>query len=670
MSSSRRRSARPDPARRRQWSNLEVLESRQLLTQTPYSPIKDYPSSDTLPFQHPGQVPTAQIAHPIGTNPAILATYQNEGKVLTGQDRQGNRWHLKLTGPGQIIVTDTSPNDGVLDDDINTIRLVGTSPTKSVLTGTVEQSARILTDTTQLPTLGTMYFNRLEALQGVKSIILNGFILTDTITPPGSAVLSPAEASLNQTTGINLQGGVGTLSFQGIDARFPATFAPVPITISIGSSTTPLTVHPNIRIDSIVNTVYDDTAFTTTTGSQTIPTGPLTSPTVSLVVNGTIANFDVVSITQQPNLSTLFPPLDDSKLVIPTQLIPSDTAALEYQFPTVGTTGRTAVQTTAIGNIKVSGAATNVTFSKSTKPFQSSLTGLNSVGSAQFGGTTDAVAIDSRGSIGSLTFAKGLGNPAGTIINPINYGQPASQNGYAASGNIAVQIVTEGNIGSLTAGPVGQFFQISQDPAQIQAGLNGYTSYVNRPGTAVTSSLVAAAGSIGSTHIVGDLQNSEIKSGYNYTAAIGGSDGVSGTSSIGPATIRGNVTNSVVAASYRPNDGIYGNGNDTAGNGTITGTFAGQIYKTTGGKTVLGNSGSGFFAKYTSAPPEEVRSRSESGSDDESPPRFDRSLKRRSVRSGGFRSGRLLVPRLTTSRAPCPSSGRPRNRKSARCRLA
>jgi hypothetical protein len=602
MSSSRRRSARPDPARRRQWSNLEVLESRQLLTQTPYLPLSGYPTGDTLPFKHPGQVPAAQIAHPIGTNPAVLATYQNEGKNLTGEDRQGNTWNLVLTGPGEIIVTDTSPNDGVLDDDINTITLVGTNPKTSVLTGTVEESTRVMTDYSLLPTLGTVYFNRLQAVQGVKQIVLNGFILTDTLTPPGSKVLSSAESNLNQTTGIYLPGGVGTLSFEGIDARFPASFNPLPITISIGNSTTPLKVHPNIRIDSIVNTVYDDTAFTPT-GSQSIPTGPLTSPTVTLIVNGTIANFDVVSVTQAGDLSTLFPPVNDSKLIIPTQLIPSDTAALEYQFPTVGTTGRTAVQAKAVGNIRVSGAATNVTFSKSTKPFSSSLTGLDSVGSAQFGGPTDAVAIDSRGNIGKLKFAKGLGNPAGSNPNPIYYGEPASQNGYAANGDIAVQIVTEGNIGSLTAGPSGAFTQISQDPAQIQAGLNGYTSTVSHPGTALTSSLVAAAGSIGSTHIVGDLQSSEIKSGYNYASAVGGSDGVSGTSSIGPATIRGNLTNSVVSASYRPNDGIYGNGNDTAGNGTITGTYAGQIYKTTGGKTVLGNQGSGFFAKYTSAHP-------------------------------------------------------------------
>jgi hypothetical protein len=606
MSSTRRRSARPDPARFRLGSNLEFLESRQLLTQTPYLPLSAYPTTIVQKTTDPGSVPIGTVVHPIGSSAATLATYSNEGKFITGEDRQGNRWQLTLTGPGEIIVTDTTPNDGVLDDDINSITLVGTSLTKSVLTGSVEQPYALPNDASLLPTLGTTYFNSLTDLSGVKSVILNGFILTDTITPPGSAALSPAETSLNQTTGINLQGGVSTLDFEGIDGRFPTgAFNPLPITINIGNATTPLTVKPSIRIDNIENTYYDETAFgnsglptTADPGSQVIPTGPLTTPSISLVVNGTIANFDVVSITQQPDSSRNFPPINESVLTIPTEFIPTDSAALEYQFPTVGTTGRTAVQAKAVGNIKVSGAATNVTFSKSAKPFQNSLTGLDSVGSATFGGTTDAVAIDAKGNIGKLDFKKGVGNPAGNVSNPINYGQPSSKNGYAASGNIAVQITTEGNIGSLQVAPANLFTQTAQDPAQIQDGIGG-TNTVSRPGTAVTSSLVAAAGSIGKTHIVGDLQNSEIKSGYNYASAVQGVDGVGGTSSIGPVTLRGNLVNSVISASYRANNGSYATG--TAGNGTITGTQQGLTYATSSGKTVLGNSGSGVYAKYTSA---------------------------------------------------------------------
>jgi hypothetical protein len=626
MSSKRRRSARPDPARFRLVSNLEMLESRQLLAASPYLPVNAYPTvANAISVKSPGSVPIGTVAAATISSTANPTGFTNEGKVITGEDRQGNRYELKLTGPGEIIVTDTSPNDGVLDDDINTITLVGTSATQSVLVGTVQQPYALPNDATLLPTLGVTYFNSLTAQQGVKSIILNGFILTDTITPPGSTSLSPAETELNQTTGINLHGGVGTLDFEGIDGRFPLSFNPVPINVIIGNPSTPLTIKPSIRIDHIYNTSFDDTAFapdglpnTTSTGSQTIPTGPLTSPTISLVVNGAIANFDVVSITQQPDASQNYSPINvgtltnpinpitnpitQSVLTIPAEFIPSDSAALEYQFPTVGTTGRTAVQATAVGNIKASGAVTNTTFSKSAKPSTSSLTGLNSVGSATFGSTTDALDIDARGKIGKLTFKKGLGNPANDTSNPLNLGQPASQNGYAASGNIAAQITTESSIGSLTVGPATLVNQTPVDPADIKNGIGG-TNTVSRPGTAVTSSLVSAAGSIGKVKITGDLDSSEIKSGYNYTSAIAGVDGVSGKSSIGPVTLDGNLVNSVLAASYRPNDGVYGSGNNTAGNGTITGTQDGSNYQTTTGQTVLGNVGAGVFARHTSADP-------------------------------------------------------------------
>ncbi len=642
MSSKRRRSARLDPARYRLWSKLEALEPRQLLTQTPYLNVTNgngYPLTNTLPVQNPGSVPLPEINHPIGTNPAILSGFQNEGKNISGEDRQGNRYNLKLTGPGEIIVTDTSPNDGALDDNINTITLVGTNATQSVLTGTVEQSFHQPSSSELLTTLGQVYFNALVDDQGVKTVILNGFVLTDTITPPGSATLSPLEAALNQTTGINLAGGVGLLEFEGIDGRFPTpnpanvnnvTLNPSipsdPIDITIGNPTTPLTIHPNIRIDHIDNTVYDSAAFAqvpfngTNTEGQinpgTIPTGPLTAPTIDFQVNGEIASFDVVSIGQtsdlqgltntQSNVTLTGQPIAGVQtltnttkpgLNVPTQFIPTSSAALAYQYPIVGTTGRTAVQATSINHIKSAGSVTNVTFSKAIQPFQNSLTGLDSVGYVQFGGQTDAVGIDSEGNIKLLNFESGLGNPTGLSTNPIYYGTPTSADGYAALGQEGVQIVTEGTIGKLIVGPNGQFIQTSQNPNQIESGLARTAITVNRAGQAVTESLVAAGGSIGKIHIVGDLTGSEIKAGYNYYAAIGGSEGVTGASTVGPLTLRGSLVDSVISASYRPNDAIYGNGNDTAGNGTVTGVRAGQIVTTATGTTVLGNQGSGIFAK-------------------------------------------------------------------------
>ena len=595
MSSSRRRSSRPNSASRRPTRDLETLETRQLLAQSTYLPLSAYPLSDfPRTVADPGRVPPAIIDHPIGSSTALLATYGNEGKLITGTDRQGNRYELRLTGPGRIIVTDATPTDGVLDDDINTIRLVGTDIHRSVLTGQVIQSPYAPQIYTQLPTLGQVRFNSLIADTGVKRITLNGFVLSDTVTQDGAT-------NYNLTTGINLAGGVQRLEFQGVDARFPAAFNPSPITIAIGSPATPLKAKPDIRIDSISNTVYDYSsnglgAFST----PVIPTGPLTTPSLILTVNGEIASFNVVSITQSTNVATLSPPVNGIFQVVPVQLIPDYSAALQYQYPIVGTTGRTAVTAKSIKHIRASGNVTNTTFSKSLQPFQNSLTGLDEVGAVQIGGVADAVAIDSRGSIKSLKFAKGLGSPIGVSQNPIYYGTPADRYGYPQNGNVGVQIVTEGNIGSIEAAPADRFTQTRQDPTLIQ-GINGTTVYAVRPGTAAQSSVIVAGGSIGKTHVVGDLRNSQISAGTNYYSQISGNEGVTaGSSTIGPATIKGDLVDTVVAASYRSNDGIYGNGNDSAGDGEIIGSQTGNIYQTPTGSTAAGTRGSGFFSRYSS----------------------------------------------------------------------
>ena len=53
--------------------------------------------------------------------------FSNQGKVVSGTDRAGDKWVITVHGPGYVVVTDTTPNDGALDDDINTIQLVNTS---------------------------------------------------------------------------------------------------------------------------------------------------------------------------------------------------------------------------------------------------------------------------------------------------------------------------------------------------------------------------------------------------------------------------------------------------------------------------------------------------------------------------------------------------------------
>src|SRR5208337_2353303 len=306
----------------------------------------------------------------------------NQGKIVSGTDRAGDQWTITVHGPGQVIVTDTTPNDGALDDDIATIQIINSNLRTTYVTGTVVASPRVLTD-------GQVNFDRLIAADGVRSIVLNGFNLTANVTP-----------AVNQTPGIFLYGGVQTLKFNDIDAiidtasssnptetgslpssvsgtidqapaitsadnatfnvgqagsftitttGYPAaaitetgslptgvtftdnangtaTLAGTPqvgtggtysltltadndippsatqsftLTVNpqyqivIGDPSAPLKVKPSIYLDSINNSVFDST-------STTIPTGPITTPSVLFSVNGVVQNFSVVSITQSP----------------------------------------------------------------------------------------------------------------------------------------------------------------------------------------------------------------------------------------------------------------------------------------------------------------------------------------------------------------------------------
>ncbi len=60
---------------------------------------------------------------------------------------------------------------------------------------------------------------------------------------------------------------------------------------SIGNGSTPLKVPPSIYLNSINNLVFDS-------ASTTIPTTPITTPSVQIIVNGVIKNFDIVAASQ------------------------------------------------------------------------------------------------------------------------------------------------------------------------------------------------------------------------------------------------------------------------------------------------------------------------------------------------------------------------------------
>ncbi|MGA9925050.1 MAG: hypothetical protein WBQ29_16750, partial [Isosphaeraceae bacterium] len=258
MGSTRQRSDRPDSARRRQFHTPEQLESRLVLSAALPNFLSLYTPSDlyvTNPITNQ-RIPISarDLMQHNNPNSSILS---NQGKIVSGTDRAGDQWTITVHGPGQVIVTDTTPNDGALDDDIATIQIINSNLRTTYVTGTVIASSRELTD-------GQVLFDRLIANSGVRSIVLNGFNLSANVTP-----------AVEQTPGIFLYGGVQTLKFNDIDAIINTSVSSTPYQIVIGDPSTPLKVKPSIYLDSINNSVFDST-----TVSTTIPTAPITTPSV------------------------------------------------------------------------------------------------------------------------------------------------------------------------------------------------------------------------------------------------------------------------------------------------------------------------------------------------------------------------------------------------------
>jgi len=569
MWSNPRRSDRVAPPRVGPGSQLERLEARMLLSGSNdkyigagglfgvyqpadlavYNPITNRPS--------PYSVNTI-LRHNSPEQGSLLG---NEGKVVSGKDRQGNEWTITVHGPGVVIVTDATPNDGSLDDAIDTIQLVGTDINKTYVTGNVVGSFRTQTNS-------STQFNRLIDTSGVRSVILNGFTLARTVPN-----LTPTLADSN--TGIYLTGGVRVLRFDNIIEPVDVSAGTVPINVIIGDRTSPVAVQPQITLNSIFNTVFDSTTTTVPANS------PNTTPTVDFQVNGQLKSLSLISTSAD---------------TVP--------AADAFLYPTVATTGRTAVQALGIGTLDVAGAATNLTASRDAVPFQSGFSGLNHLKSARFRGPTDAVGLDVNGPIGSLTYDRGLGNPSGVFIGTTStgaqvpatgYGLPADQTSFAAAGLVDGQ-VTATRIGRLKVRPANLIGQTSSNPDFVQIAGTGTAFTIYRPGTAVQNALIASSGDIGKVDIVGNSVNSEIKSGFHYGSFASGLEGTRAASKIGPLSQTGDQLNSVTSATYRPFLHFYGTSGDTAGPGKIVGRSTGSLYRT-GGITPLTNIGAGFYAR-------------------------------------------------------------------------
>ncbi len=557
-SDTRRHANRPRPKRPKVGASLETLEQRQLLSARFGGFVPEVDSSGEFYTRgiHPLQnrtiqhnYPTVGIAHPIGSSPRALSFLDNDGKVLTGTTRDGDMWSITVHGPGVAIVTDITPNDGILNDEIDTIQLIGTDLHNTFVTGQVTSSARVVTD-------GTVGFSRLIAADGVASIILNGFVLRDTLLPPQDG-----------TPEIALLGGVQTLHFHAVESVSDVSVQR-PINITIGDPNTPLNVRPSVRIDHIFNTAID---------GNLVQGQAITDPSVNIRVNGQLHTLEMLSVGA------------------PT---PPD-ALLVSQFSPPSFTGRTNVQALGVQGLKVVGSARNFTLSRDGRPFENGFSGMNHLGHAFFGGNADAVGLDvSNGRIGQLKFLKGLGNPTATTNSLAFAGRPLNEFGYPAFGHLGGAVSTQ-ELGSAVIGPAELLLDHPRDPKFIQRLTTGQIDYLARPGNALTNSIIASSGSIGEVTAVGNFRDSQISSGFHYPSFIKGLNPTRRTSQIANYQQRGDLIDSVVSATYDPVDGTFGTANDVAGPGRIRGHFNGNLYQDPANTTPtpFGTRGVGFFAR-------------------------------------------------------------------------
>src|SRR5262249_21387182 len=143
--------------------------------------------------------------------------------------------------------------------------------------------------------------------------------------------------------------------------------------------------------------------------------------------------------------------------------------------------------------------------------------------------------------------------------------------GYPASGYLG-GVVSAKHIHKLVVGPANTFTQTAQNPQFVQSRERGFPGYQASPGYSLTNAVIATSGSLDSATIHGSLQNTEIKTGFDYAAYVGGLEGTRAKSDIGRLRVKGSLVSSDISATFRPANKHYTRQTGTAGPGSITGT--------------------------------------------------------------------------------------------------
>ena len=402
----------------------------------------------------------------------LLTSTGTGSRSITGIDADGDRWVLKVQGPGAIRVTkqpDAQGNFQELNSRslIDNITIAGADPFSTRIIGQVKQVQG---------GDGKVFFSSFQELGGnaegsagnlgIYAIDMPDFWLGQTSTTVGASGPS-----------IDIPDGVVTLRFGGADTTFtPAGGTPLNQNNQADSLTVNLGLPQTQGTSIIINrSITDAQAATTTTGSPT-------QDSVTFTVNGRLNVFQADSIegnTQFP--STGF-------------LGGGGTVVNSTTDPSSGITGQ-------IGFVRVGGNATN---------FAAQVGGTTALLSNFFvGGETNNVLVLAPAGTRAIGFGKGMD----TVTIYTHYIDSLQANRGALSSLVQV----DRNVGRVTIG--GDVVN-----TQFIAGVDQSLTSVSSTQTAPTSPVAQDGGAIRNVLIAGNVTDSVFAASVEPFNGVYGSD--------------------------------------------------------------------------------------------------------------------------------------------------
>ncbi len=419
-----------------------------------------------------------------------LETRQLLSTVLTGRDTDGDRWVLRLLGPGDLRVTkqpDATGTAQTLDSasEIDQITVAGGNPLTTRLVGQVKRGA---------DADGRVFFNGIDELggraegasgsNGVYAIDIPDFWLGKTSTDAASVANAPS---------IQIPDGVITLRFGGADTTFtPGGATPLNTNNQNDTFNINLGIPRTQGTSVIVKRIVTDAQAGAT--SSTGQPGQPTQDSVVINVEGRINQFQADSIegnTQFP--STGFAGGGGTLVV----------SSLDQESQTTG----------QIGFARVGGNATNFSVQTNDK-----------ISNFYVGGEANNVLVLAPNGSRAIAFGKGMDTV--TILS--HYIDTIQTNRGALNSSVTV----DRNVGRLTFGGdvintvfqsgvqqnLADVFQNQSPPINARAQDGGAIRNVLIAGNVINSTFSASAEPLDGTFGIDDL----LLPHGNITAKVGG----------------------------------------------------------------------------------------------------------------------------------------------------